>query len=86
MNRETMEKIKKYLYRELETDNTNVEINELLDELENNKGDMATDKELKAKEAMSHIYRLITEANTLNDMGDTYIPEEEIINYLKEIL
>lgn len=44
------------------------------------------DKELKAKEAMAHIYMLITEANTLNDMGDTYIPEEEIINYLKEIL
>lgn len=37
MNKETMEKIKKYLYRELEADNTNVEINELLDELENNK-------------------------------------------------
>ena len=43
-------------------------------------------KELKAKEAMAHIHRLITEANTLNDMGDTYIPEEEITNYLKEIL
>ena len=39
MNKETVEKIKKYLYRELETDNTNVEINELLDELENDKGD-----------------------------------------------
>lgn len=45
-----------------------------------------TREEIKAREAMAHIHLLITEANTLNDMGDTYIPEEEIINYLKEIL
>ena len=44
------------------------------------------DKDLKAKEIMAHIHMLITEANTLNDMGDTYIPEEEIINYLKETI
>lgn len=40
----------------------------------------------KVKEVAGHIYRLIIEANTLNDMGDTYIPEEAITNYLKEIL
>ncbi len=43
-------------------------------------------KEQKAKEIMAHIHMLITEANTINDMGDTYIPEKEIINYLKECL
>lgn len=44
------------------------------------------DKTIKAKEVMAHIHLLIAEANTLNDMGDTYIPEEEIIKYLAEIL
>ena len=34
MKKETVEKIKKFLYRELEKDSSNVEINELLDELE----------------------------------------------------
>ncbi len=42
--------------------------------------------EARAKEIMAHINLLIAEANTLNDMGDTYIPEDEIINYLKETI
>lgn len=41
---------------------------------------------IKAREAAAHIYSLIVEANTLNDMGDTHIPEEEIAEYLSEIL
>ena len=39
---------------------------------------------MKAEEVAKHIYQIIIDANTLNDMGDTYIPEEEIANYLKE--
>lgn len=42
--------------------------------------------DIKSEQLAKEIYNIFINANTLNDMGDTYFPEQEVATYLEQAL